>query len=142
MGRPEKAAGGSSRVRGTLQAIEMIKKYDFNAAIGINNVGNAFTPHGNCDPMSLTSLGMGIYHAGTKADAEILLECVSTRARAAIGLDIMRNLGMEMGSPASFVIFGTNGPQNFRARKSIQELVYDAGVERTTIFEGKEVISS
>ncbi|KAF7868304.1 hypothetical protein EAF04_004836 [Stromatinia cepivora] len=142
MGRPEKAAGGSSRVRGTLQVIEMIKKYDFNAAIGINNVGNAFTPHGNCDPIGLTSLGMGVYQAGTKADAEILLECVSTRARAAIGLDIMRNLRMEMGSPASFVIFGTNGAQNFRARKSIQELVYDAGVERTTIFEGKEVISS
>lgn len=73
MGRPETDIGGSTRVRGTLQVIEMIKKYGFNAAIGINNVGNAFTPHGSCDPMSLTSLGVGIYQAGTKADAEILL---------------------------------------------------------------------
>ncbi|KAI9647435.1 hypothetical protein NHQ30_003820 [Ciborinia camelliae] len=139
MGRPDKATGGSSRVRGTLQVIEMINKYDFNAAIGINNVGNAFTPYGNCDPMSLTSLGVGIYQAGTKEDAEILLACVSTRARAAIGLDIKRHVEIDFGSPANFVIFGTNGPQNFRARKSIQELVCDAGVERTTIFEGREM---
>lgn len=77
MGRPDEATGGSNRVRGTLQVTEMIKKYDFNVAIGINNVGNAFTPHGTCDPMSLTSLGVGIYHAGTKADAQILLVSLS-----------------------------------------------------------------
>ncbi|ESZ96209.1 hypothetical protein SBOR_3367 [Sclerotinia borealis F-4128] len=141
MGRPEKTTGGSSRVRGTLHIIEMIKKYDFNAAMGINNVGNAFTPYGNCDPMSLTSLGVGIYQAGTKEDAEILLECVSTRARVAIGLGRESSLKLEVGDPACFVIFGKNGPQNFRARKSIHELVYDSGVERTTIFEGKEVSS-
>ncbi|KAF7940319.1 uncharacterized protein EAE98_000446 [Botrytis deweyae] len=142
MGRPAKGASGSSRARGTLQVIEMIRKYDLNAVIGINNVGNAFTPYGSCDPMSLTSLGMGIYQTGTKADAEILLECVSTRARAAIGLDITRSLKLEVGAPASFIIFGKNGARDFRARKSIQELVYDAGVERTTIFEGKEVSST
>lgn len=79
MGRPDRATGGSNRVRGTLQVIEMIKKYDLNAAIGINNVGNAFTPYGSCDPMSLTSLGMGIYQAGTKTDAELLLVSMSGR---------------------------------------------------------------
>jgi hypothetical protein len=51
----------------------MIKKYGLNAAIGINNVGNAFTPQGNCDPLNLASLGVSIYQAGTKADAELLL---------------------------------------------------------------------
>ncbi|RAL61747.1 hypothetical protein DID88_002813 [Monilinia fructigena] len=137
MGRPDEATGGSNRVRGTLQVVEMIKKYDFNAAIGINNVGNAFTPQGTCDPMGLTSLGVGIYQAGTKADAQILLECVSTRARQAIGIYVEHNINsnLDIGSPSSFVIFGTKGSRNFRARKSIQELVYDAGFERTTIFE-------
>ncbi|KAA8573682.1 hypothetical protein EYC84_005259 [Monilinia fructicola] len=141
MGRPDEATGGSNRVRGTLQVTEMIKKYDFNVAIGINNVGNAFTPHGTCDPMSLTSLGVGIYHAGTKADAQILLECVSTRARQAIGIYVEHNINsnLDVGSPSSFVIFGTKGSRNFRVRKSIQELVYDAGFERTTIFEGNEI---
>ncbi|KAB8303690.1 hypothetical protein EYC80_005077 [Monilinia laxa] len=143
MGRPDEATGGSIRVRGTLQVIEMIKKYDFNVALGINNVGNAFTPQGTCDPMSLTSLGVGIYQAGTKADAQILLECVSTRARQAIGIYVEHNINsnLDIGSPSSFVIFGTKGSRNFRARKSIQELVYDAGFERTTIFEGNEISS-
>jgi hypothetical protein len=51
----------------------MIKKYGLNAAMGINNVGNAFTPQGSCDPLSLASLGVGVYQGGTKADAELLL---------------------------------------------------------------------
>jgi hypothetical protein len=73
MGRPDVEFGGSQRMRGTLQVPEMIKKYGLNACIGINNVGNAFTPQGSCDPLSLTSLGVGVYQAGTKEDAEILL---------------------------------------------------------------------
>jgi cytosine/adenosine deaminase-related metal-dependent hydrolase len=38
-------------VRGTLPVIELINEYGFNAAIAVNNVGNAFTPYGNCDPL-------------------------------------------------------------------------------------------
>ncbi|PQE03157.1 hypothetical protein CJF30_00005662 [Rutstroemia sp. NJR-2017a BBW] len=133
MGRPGNA-GGSNRVRGTLQVLEMIKKYGLNVTMGINNVGNAFTPQGSCDPMSLASLGVGIYQAGTKADAEILLECVSSRARVAIGLERNTDLKIESGGPADFVTFNANEPGNFRARKSIQELVYDAGHSRTTPF--------
>ena len=73
MGKPDKDTGGGERVRGTLQIPQMIKKYGLNAAIGINNVGNAFTPQGSCDPLSLASLGVGIYQAGAREDAEILL---------------------------------------------------------------------
>jgi hypothetical protein len=73
MGRPKEEEGGGHRVRGTLQVLQMIKKYGLNATIGINNVGNAFTPQGSCDPLSLASLGVGIYQAGTKADTELLL---------------------------------------------------------------------
>jgi len=72
MGRPSEASGGGERPRGTLQILQMIEKYDLNAAIGINNVGNAFTPHGSCDPLNLASFGVGIYQSGTKKDAEIL----------------------------------------------------------------------
>jgi cytosine/adenosine deaminase-related metal-dependent hydrolase len=38
-------------VRGTLPITELIIEHGFNAAIAINNVGNAFTPYGNCDPL-------------------------------------------------------------------------------------------
>lgn len=44
MGKPDDDQGGGVRVRGTLQIPQMIKKYGLNAAIGINNVGNAFMP--------------------------------------------------------------------------------------------------
>jgi len=73
MGRPSEESGGAERPRGTLQIPQMIEKYSFNAAIGINNVGNAFTPYGSCDPLALASLGVGMYQAGTKKDADILL---------------------------------------------------------------------
>lgn len=73
MGRPNEESGGGQRVRGTLQIPQMIQKYGFNAAIGINNVGNAFTPQGSCDPLSLASFAVGVYQTGTTADADILL---------------------------------------------------------------------
>jgi cytosine/adenosine deaminase-related metal-dependent hydrolase len=59
-------------LRGTLPIIELIKQYDLNAAISINNVGNAFTPQGNCDPLNLAQLAVGVYQAGTKGDAELI----------------------------------------------------------------------
>jgi cytosine/adenosine deaminase-related metal-dependent hydrolase len=59
-------------LRGTLPVPKLIEEYGLNAAISINNVGNAFTPQGNCDPLSLAQLAVGVYQAGTKKDAERL----------------------------------------------------------------------
>ena len=90
MASPPKTSGDckppQDRPRGTLQVLEMIRRYKLDAVIGVNNVGNSFTPWGLPDPLSLACLGVGIYQAGSQADAELLYECVSTRARAAIGL--------------------------------------------------------
>ena len=73
MGRPKDEDSAGERPRGTLQIPQMVQLYGINAAIGINNVGNAFTPQGSCDPLSLASQGVGIYQAGTKQDADTLL---------------------------------------------------------------------
>lgn len=73
MGKPNENEGGGYRVRGTLQVVQMIKKYGLNATFGINNVGNAFTPQGSCDPLNLASTCIGLYQAGTEQDASILL---------------------------------------------------------------------
>lgn len=62
----------SENVRGTLPVIELIKQHGFNAAIAINNIGNAFTPQGNCDPLSIAQLGVGLYQAPTKNDVQLL----------------------------------------------------------------------
>lgn len=93
MGRTSSAKPGTyghkphERPRGTMQVPSMIKDYGINGCIGVNNVGNAFTPYGDGDPLQLACWGTGIYHAGTVMDAELLYECISSRARRAIGLD-------------------------------------------------------
>ncbi|KAG9775788.1 hypothetical protein KCU88_g5066, partial [Aureobasidium melanogenum] len=77
-----------NRPRGTIQVVDMISRLGLEACLSINNVGNAFTPWGTGDPLHLASLGIGVYQAGTEADARTLYECVSVRARRAIGLDM------------------------------------------------------
>jgi hypothetical protein len=73
MGRPSDDAGGGVRPRATLQIPQMIKEHHLEGAIGVNNVGNAFTPQGSCDPLALASMGVGIYQCSTTADTEILM---------------------------------------------------------------------
>lgn len=122
---------GGDRGRGTLQVLEMVKGYGLNASIGVNNVGNAFTPQGSLDPLALASLGVGIYQAGTSRDAEILFECVSGRAKRAIGFEAGLAplegswVGLKEGDAADFIVFAKK--DGFRQRKAIQDVVYDAG---------------
>lgn len=87
MGRPvDGGRKNADRPRGTMQILDVIKRFGLNACLSVNNVGNAFTPWGTGDPIALAALGVGVYQAGTEADAVRLYECVSTRARRAIGL--------------------------------------------------------
>lgn len=99
MGRPsggdgvddEESSKRAHRPRGTLQIPSMIRDFGLDACLSVNNVGNAFTPWGTGDPLAIASLGVGVYQASTEEDARILLECVSTRARRAIGLEPTEN---------------------------------------------------
>ncbi|KAK4693037.1 cytosine/creatinine deaminase, partial [Lecanoromycetidae sp. Uapishka_2] len=143
MGKPSEHEGGGERVRGTLQIPQMIKDYGLNGAISINNVGNAFTPQGSCDPLSIASMGVGLYHAGTKADAQLLYECVSTRAKEVIGYPTGPSIStgpFAVGADADFVLFemgDEHGPlSRQRGRRTLQEVVYDPPKERKTIFRG------
>ncbi|CZT09419.1 hypothetical protein WAI453_003252 [Rhynchosporium graminicola] len=144
MGRPAKDDAGGQRVRGTLQVLDIIEKYGLNAAIGINNVGNAFTPQGSCDPLSLASLGVGVYQAATNRQTDLLLQCVSNRAKLAMGIDlpISCEIDIDVGDPADFVVFGNDtasGSGAFRSRRTIQDLVNDPTHDRTTVLGGKVV---
>lgn len=114
MGRPSQASSAEDsksaiRPRGTLQALDMIKKFNINTCLSVNNVGNAFTPWGTGDPLALASLGVGIYQAGTDKDANILFECVSSRARKAIGLSTESALETLPGTDSEES--ATNGPE-------------------------------
>ncbi|KAJ4381884.1 hypothetical protein N0V86_003252 [Didymella sp. IMI 355093] len=146
-------------LRGTLPITELIKQYNLNVAIAINNIGNAFTPQGNCDPLSVAQLGVGLYQAPTKDDVQLLYvghrhlfvslkqdcanaavqEAVSSRAKAVIGYEAS-TLSLEPGEPADFVLFDSMD-SGWRCRKSIAEVVYDAGTVRQTIYWGQAIAS-
>ncbi|KAI4217292.1 MAG: hypothetical protein LQ351_000601 [Letrouitia transgressa] len=138
MGKPGEVEGGGQRYRGTLQIPQMIQRYGFKGSIGINNIGNAFTPQGSCDPLSVASLGVGVYQAGTKQDAELLYECVSTNAKDAVGY---RTAGLEVkpGDQADFILFGParNDSLGIRPRRTLHEIVYDPPRQRITIYQGR-----
>lgn len=141
-----------NQTRGTLPIPDLIKQHGLNACIGINNIGNAFTPQGCCDPLSIATMAVGVYQTGTATDAEILYECVSTRARAAIGLaeenpqsaspPASSNLSnttlkISKGKTANLLLF----PQEqieWRTRKSVSETVYlyDGGKGRSVMKNG------
>jgi len=68
----------------------------------------------------------------------VIQECVSTRAKAAIGYQTA-SIDMGAGDPADFILFGQKSSeraQESRGRKTIQEIVYDASPERLTVRSG------
>ncbi|KAL2352698.1 cytosine deaminase protein-like protein [Cryomyces antarcticus] len=117
-----------TRARGTLRVPELIKDYGIRAAVGVNNVGNWFTPQGSCDPLSVASLGVAVYQDGTQEGADLLYECVSSRAKDAVGFE-NTTLDLNIGEPADFVIFGREQVE-WRTRRSVMNIVYDAGHSR------------
>ncbi|KAL4919334.1 hypothetical protein BDW62DRAFT_217003 [Aspergillus aurantiobrunneus] len=138
-----------SNPRGTLLVPSLIRDYGLDAVIGVNNVGNAFTPWGSADPLSLACLGVGIYRAGTVGDSELLHECVSTRARAAIGLPSRTRpdsgVRLKCGDCADCLLLtdvddtGFLEPGATRARKSVAEAVWDppARTSRAVVCRGR-----
>ncbi|KAL4780922.1 hypothetical protein BJX76DRAFT_27778 [Aspergillus varians] len=121
--------------RGTLPVPSLIRNYGLDAMVGVNNVGNAFTPWGSADPLAIACLGVGIYQAGTVGDAGLLYECVSTRARTAIGLGLPpqpdSGVRLKCGDCADFLLLydvddtGFFDPDATRSRKSVAEVVWD-----------------
>ncbi|KAG8164358.1 hypothetical protein KVR01_006276 [Diaporthe batatas] len=101
MGRPKASEHQGpgrphTRPRGTMQIPSMIKDLGLNGCLGVNNVGNAFTPSGDGDPLQLASWGVLLYHAGAESDAGLLYGCVSERARRAIGISSADEIGEEL----------------------------------------------
>lgn len=125
-----KEGGVGDRVRGTIRVPELIRRYGLDVVLGVNNVGNAFTPWGSVDPVALACLGVGVYQAGTVEDAELLYECVSTRARAAIGLEeeSENRVCVRAGGRADLLLFfdvDESGCGIVRPRRSVAEVVWD-----------------
>lgn len=134
----------------TLPIARLIKHRGLNCCLGVNNIGNAFTPPGSPDPLLLATIGMSIYQAGTQADAEMLYECVSTRAKKAIGMDVIRNwagerehgdVGLEtlVGDKANRLLFHNAEDADWKTRKTVKDAVYfyDGAKGRRAILGGQ-----
>lgn len=120
--------------RGTLNVLDMIHNNGLDAVIGVNNVGNAFTPWGSPDPLSLACFGVGVYQAGAQKDTELLYECISTRAREAINIgnsgatNTDSTLALKEGDPANFLLLynvDETGCGMARRRGSVAEVVWN-----------------
>ena len=134
-----------SRRRGTLPITILRNDYELNVVLGINNVGNAFTPHGSCDPMHLASMGVGLYQDGTARALKGLFDAVSNAAKSAIGFpcgDGVEN-AVRAGFPADLVLFGRGMTgeafDQVREHKTLLDVVNDPLYHRTTIFNGRMV---
>jgi len=137
MGRPEKA--GSQRPKATLQLAEMVEEYGLNCALSINNIGNAFTPYGQVDPLYLVGLSIGVYQTGTQQGAELLYELVSSRAKAAVGVKSSVFKKIQVGQVADFVLFLPPEAHPERVPHSLADVAYglDPRSRRHTIFRGR-----
>ncbi|RPB10876.1 Metallo-dependent hydrolase [Morchella conica CCBAS932] len=133
------ATGGGATERGTLPVIDWIRNYDFDVALGVGNVGNAFTPMGGVDPLGMAAWLGTVYQGGSQADCRVLLECITTRAKEAIG--VMQNqykdddrMAISVGDQADLVIVGQ------RSRDmGVHELFVEPGYGRIVIKGGKIV---
>ena len=70
--------------------------------------------------------------------------CVSTGARRAIGLGEVRGLELKVGDKADFTLYGTiqeDGMGNplYRRRRTVQDIVCDAGEDRIVIKNGRRI---
>jgi len=121
-----------ARPRGTLDVPYLTSKFGFDIAMSVNNVGNAFTPQGNVDPLGLCPLGVAIYQSGTPETCRILLEAVTQASKVAVGASsVPRSLRVDIGYPADFVIL----PENH----TIQEAALSPSSSRITIKGGRVV---
>lgn len=70
-----KSSGGKSlgAPRGTLRVPRLWRDYQVEIAMSVDGVENSFTPQGSLDPLSLCTLGVGLFQSATLRDARTLL---------------------------------------------------------------------
>ncbi|KAH7909903.1 hypothetical protein BJ138DRAFT_1088682 [Hygrophoropsis aurantiaca] len=145
MGRP--GATGVVPLGGrTLDVPRIWHEHGIHVALSVNNVENAFTPQGSVDPLTLASLGVGVFQAGTEASWRELLRAVTVSSKSAIGLGDVNNtttkdiqksaqedseLVPQIGDLADFVIV-------HEARRW-QSTVLNPTFDRTTVYRGRIV---
>ena len=154
-GRPDKTesdlqtiVAAQNRPRATLHVPSMLQS-GLKAAIGINNIGNAFTPFGSADPLDLIKWCTGIYQDGTPETAQLLYGCVSWRAKEAMGLSLSDcssrgDSVLSKNEAADLIVFGDQDQRKkfIYQRHSLEEIVWNPPPEtqRMVIYRGNHVV--
>lgn len=150
----------------TLDIPALGREYGLRGCVGMNNVGNAFTPQGCCDPVLLAWWGVGGYQVKDVEGLEGLFGAVSVEGRRGMGFGrkAAKDVGgveeegtrgpleVRVGDVADFVIFGADTPlekgvrevdqeRGWRVRRRVEEVVwfYDQGRGRRGILGGRLV---
>ncbi|RDB18021.1 Cytosine deaminase [Hypsizygus marmoreus] len=115
--------------RSTLRVPHILNEYGIEIAMSVNNVGNAFTPQGSLDPLSLCTFGVAVFQSATPADIQTLVRSVTLTSKITIGQD-SAHLGLfpTRGDPADFVIL--------HGTETLQSAVLHPAWDRTTIRAG------
>lgn len=120
----------TSRPRGTLPLLELRKSYNISCAVGLNNVGNLFTPQACADPLvGLVLLLVALYQTAALEDLGLILSMLTRDAHEAIG-----SSAAGAASPwQSCLLLPSNSSNAFA------ELVLNPPLNRITVTDGKVV---
>ncbi|KAL8291807.1 hypothetical protein RQP46_002065 [Phenoliferia psychrophenolica] len=77
----------ASRSRATFPALDLVQR-GISCSVGVNNVGNGFTPQGDADPLALLPMLVAVWQSAQPAAIRSLLEMVTTSAGLAAGIDL------------------------------------------------------
>ncbi|CAO1637305.1 unnamed protein product [Parajaminaea phylloscopi] len=123
-----------SRPRATLPLLELRKQWGIQCSVGLNNVGNLFTPQACVDPLvGLLPLLVALYQTSSLEDLALLLSMVTRDAHAAIG----STPAVSKGGDAA--LWQTTLLLPSLSAKTFAEFALDPPLNRTLIRKGKVI---
>ncbi|EGN98075.1 hypothetical protein SERLA73DRAFT_182935 [Serpula lacrymans var. lacrymans S7.3] len=132
---------GATTASRSLDVSRLWRIYGVHIAMSVNNVENAFTPQGSLDPLTLASLGVGMFQVGAEIDWMALLRAVTISSKEAIGIVFNINqqkddrgdldLVPQPGEYADFIIV--------HETRRWQSAILNPAFSRTTVRRGNVV---
>jgi cytosine deaminase len=99
----------SYAARRGLTPVRLLLEAGVNVALATNNIQNPFTPFGRGRITDAATLLATLCHFGSAAEGELVVEMITDRAAAAVGIE---NYGVHVGAAATFAVFDANAPRD------------------------------
>lgn len=92
-----------------------IQQHGVTCSISTNNVGNPFTPYGDCSLIRQANLFANVCQLGTTQEMNQCLDWITVDSAKILGL---KHFGLEAGCPANFIV--VDGPDRADVIREIQ----------------------